>query len=207
VGAPRAGTAEKAPPRPPRTAPGRRHGRAVGGGGQRPGGPGPASRLGRPGTLASAERLAFVLHDIFAVPFEEIAAILDRSPAAARQLASRARRRVRGTAPPRQADLARQRQVVDAFPAALRDGIFGALLTVLDPDVVFHDDSAALPAGAPSLMRGARAVAGYALTYSRQARFVQPALLNGTAGLAIAPHGRLIGAIGFTFRDGKIAEI
>ena len=76
-----------------------------------------------------------------------------------------------------------------------------------DPDVVFRDDSAALPAGAPSLMRGARAVAGYALTYSRQARFVQPALVNGTAGLAIAPHGRLTGAIGFTVRDGKIAEI
>ena len=141
------------------------------------------------------------------MPFEEIAAILDRSPAAARQLASPARRRVHGTAPPRQADLARQRQVVDAFLAALRDGDFGALLAVLDPDVVLRDDSAAPPAGAPSLMRGARAMAGYALTYSRQARFVQPALVNGTAGLAIAPHGRLIGAISFTFRDGKIAEI
>ncbi len=96
------------------------------------------------------------------------------------------------------ADLARQRQVVDAFLAALRDGDFGALLAVLDPDVVFREDSAAPSAGTPSLMRGARGVAGYALTYSRQARFVQPALVNGTAGLAIAPHGRLIGAIGFT---------
>ena len=112
-------------------------------------------------TLAPAERLAFVPHDIFAVPFEEIAAILDCSPAAARQLASRARRRVHGTAPPRQADLARQRQVVDAFLAALRDGDSGALLAVLDPDIVFRDDSAAPPAGAPSLMRGAPAVAGY----------------------------------------------
>ena len=104
-----------------------------------------------------------------------------RRVAAARQRASRARRRVHGTAPPRPADLARQRQVVDVFPAALRDGDFGGLLAVLDPDVVFRDGSAAPPAGAPSLMRGARAVAGYALTYSRQARFVQPALVNRTS--------------------------
>ena len=108
-------------------------------------------------TLAPAERLAFVLHDIFAVPFDEIAAIVERSPAASRQLASRARRRVQGAAPPRNTDLGRQRQIVDAFLAALRDGDFAALVAVLDPDVVLRDDSAGLPGGA-AVMRGARAV-------------------------------------------------
>ncbi len=157
-------------------------------------------------TLAPAERLAFVLHDIFAVPFGEIAPILDRSPAATRQLASRARRRVQGARPSRQPDLTRQRQVVDAFLAALRDGDFDALLAVLDPDVVLKDDSAGLPGGA-ALMRGARAVGGYAITFSRSAQFVQPALVNGTAGLAIGPPGRLIGALGFAVRNGKITEI
>jgi RNA polymerase sigma factor (sigma-70 family) len=158
-------------------------------------------------TLAPAERLAFVLHDIFAVPFDDIAAILERSPAATRQLASRARRRVHGAAPPRHVDLARQRRVADAFLTALRDGDFEALLAVLDPDVVFRDDSAALPPGAAALLRGARAVAAHALTYSQHARVVQPALVNGTAGLAIVPHGRLIGALRFIYRDDKITEI
>jgi len=158
-------------------------------------------------TLAPAEHLAFVLHDIFAVPFEDIAAILDRSPAAARQLASRARRRVQGAAPPEHADLPRQRQVVDAFLAALREGNFEALLGLLDPDVLLRDDSSSLPPGAASLMRGARPVAGYALTYSRQARFVRPALVDGAPGLAIAPMRRIMGALAFTVTDGRITEI
>jgi RNA polymerase sigma-70 factor (ECF subfamily) len=156
-------------------------------------------------TLAPAERLAFVLHDIFAMPFDEIAPILDRSPVAARQLASRARRRVQG-APPRQVDPARQRRVVDAFLAALRDGEFEALLTLLDPDVLLRDDSASLP-GAAAMMQGARAVGGYALNFSRSAQVVYPALVNGSAGLAIVPQGRLVGALAFTVRDDKIVEI
>lgn len=158
-------------------------------------------------TLAPAERLAFVLHDIFAVPFDEIGPILERSPAAARQLASRARRRVHGAAPPQHVDLARQQQVVNAFLTALREGDFDALLAVLDPDVLLRDDSAALPPGTAALMRGARAVAAHALTFSKSAQFVQPALVNGAAGLAIVPPGRLIGALGFTFKHEKIAEI
>ena len=158
-------------------------------------------------TLAPAERLAFVLHDIFAMPFDDIAAILDRSPAAARQLASRARRRVQGAAPPERVDLARQRQVAAAFLTALRDGDFDALLAVLDPDVLLRDDSASLPAGAASLMRGARDVGGYALNFSRSAQFVELALVDDAVGLAIVPNGRLVGALGFTFRDGKIAVI
>jgi RNA polymerase sigma factor (sigma-70 family) len=157
--------------------------------------------------LAPAERLAFVLHDIFAVPFNEIAPILGRSPAATRQLASRARRRVQGATPARHVDLARQRQVVDAFLTALRAGDFAALLAVLDPDVLLRDDSAALPPGTAALMQGARAVAVHALTFSKSARFVQPALVNGAVGLAIVPPGQLIGALGFTFRHDKIAEI
>jgi RNA polymerase sigma factor (sigma-70 family) len=158
-------------------------------------------------TLAPAERLAFVLHDIFAVPFEDIAAILDRSPAAARQLGSRARRRVQGAAPPEHVDVARQRRVVAAFLAALREGNFDGLLTLLDPDVLLRDDSASLPPGAASLMRGSRAVAAHALTYSRGARFVRPAVVDGAPGLAIAPMRRIIGALGFTVTDGRITEI
>jgi len=157
-------------------------------------------------TLAPAERLAFVLHDIFAVPFDEIAPILQRSPAATRQLASRARRRVHGATPAQPVDLGRQRRVADAFLTALREGDFGALLAVLDPDVVLRDDSAGLPGGA-SVMRGARPVGAYALRYSRAARFVRPALVNEASGLAIVAFGRLIGALGFTFKNDKIAEI
>jgi RNA polymerase sigma factor (sigma-70 family) len=157
-------------------------------------------------TLGPAERLAFVLHDIFTMPFDEIAPILGRSPAATRQLASRARRRVHGATPPQPVDLGRQRRVADAFLTALREGDFDALLAVLDPDVVLRDDSAGLPGGA-AVMHGARAVGAYALRYSRAARFVKPAVVNGAAGLAIVGFGRLIGALGFTFKDGKIAEI
>ena len=156
-------------------------------------------------TLAPAERLAFVLHDIFAVPFDDIAPVLERSPAATRQLASRARRRIQGATPPRQVDLARQRRVVDAFLTALRDGDFDALVAVLDPEVVLRDDSAGLPTGAT--MQGARAVGAFALSYSRGARFVYLALVDGAVGLAVVPPGRLLGALGFTFTGDKITEI
>jgi RNA polymerase sigma factor (sigma-70 family) len=157
-------------------------------------------------TLAPAERLAFVLHDIFAVPFDDIAPILQRSPAATRQLASRARRRVHGAAPPQHVDRARQRQIVDAFLTALREGDFDGLIAVLDPEVVLRDDSAGLPGGA-AVMHGARPVGTYALRYSRAARFVRPAPVNGAAGLVIAVWGRPIGALGFTFGHDKITEI
>ncbi len=157
-------------------------------------------------TLAPAERLAFVLHDIFAVPFDEIAAILERSPAASRQLASRARRRVQGATPPPNADPGRQRQIVDAFLAALRNGDFEALVAVLDPDVLLRDDSAGLPGGAAEL-RGASAVGRHALGFSRSAQFVEPALVNGAVGLAIVPQGQIMGALGFTFSGGKITGI
>jgi RNA polymerase sigma factor (sigma-70 family) len=156
-------------------------------------------------TLAPAERLAFVLHDIFALPFDEIAPIVERSPAATRQLASRARRRVRGVPPAHDTDLARQRQVADAFLTALRQGDLGALIGVLDPDIVLRDARAA--PGAEPVRRGSRAVADYALRYSRQARFVRPALVDGTPGLAIVLLGRVIGALGFTYRGEAIIEI
>ena len=157
-------------------------------------------------TLAPAERLAFVLHDIFAVPFDDIAPILERSPVATRQLASRARRRVQGATPPRQVDPVRQRRVVDAFLAALRHGDFDALVAVLDPEVVLRDDSAGLPGGAAT-MRGAHAVGTYALRFSRGARFVRPALVDGSPGLAIGPGRRLLGALGFTFDGDTITAI
>ncbi|GAA3230079.1 sigma-70 family RNA polymerase sigma factor [Nonomuraea helvata] len=157
--------------------------------------------------LAPAERLALVLHDIFAVPFDEIAAILDRSPAATRQLASRARRRVQGATPSSQVDIARQRQVVQAFLTALREGDFDGLVAVLDPDVLLRDGSAEPAPGGAGGLRGARAVGAHALTFSRAARFVQPALVNGAMGLAIVPQGRLIGALALTFEHGKIAVI
>ncbi|MGZ3520872.1 MAG: sigma factor-like helix-turn-helix DNA-binding protein, partial [Vulcanimicrobiaceae bacterium] len=128
-------------------------------------------------TLGPAERLAFVLHDMFAVPFDEIAAIVGRSPAAARQLASRARRRVQGAATVPDADLRRQREVVDAFLAASREGDFDALLVVLDPDVVLRADRGAVPAGASREIRGARTVAAQALTFSKLAQFVQSAVV------------------------------
>ncbi|GLW06838.1 DNA-directed RNA polymerase sigma-70 factor [Microtetraspora sp. NBRC 13810] len=153
-------------------------------------------------TLGPAERLAFVLHDMFAMPFEEIAPIVDRTPAATRQLASRARRRVRGTAPVPEADLGRQREVVDAFLAAARDGDFDLLVSVLDPDVVLRADY-----GTVREIRGARAVARRALNFSQFARFGRPALVNGAAGLVTAPQGRAMAVMGFTVKDGMIAEI
>jgi RNA polymerase sigma factor (sigma-70 family) len=161
-------------------------------------------------TLSPAERLAFVLHDMFAVPFEEIAPIVGRSPTAARQLASRARRRVQGTAPVPDADLTRQREVVDAFLAAARDGDFDALLAVLDPDVVLRSDGGVGRAGLSREVRGAQAVAEQALTFSKFARSARarPALVNGAAGIVSwSPDGRLFSVMGCTVRYGKIVEI
>jgi RNA polymerase sigma-70 factor (ECF subfamily) len=153
------------------------------------------------------ERLAFVLHDMFAVPFDEIAPIVDRSPDAARQLASRARRRVQGerTVPDR--DLERQREVVDAFLAAAREGNFDALVAVLDPGVVLRADLGGVPAGASREVRGADAVARQALTYSQLGLVMQRALINGAAGLVSTRDGRPFSVGGFTIRDGKIVEI
>jgi RNA polymerase sigma factor (sigma-70 family) len=152
-------------------------------------------------TLTPAERLAFVLHDLFAVPFEEIAPILDRSPAAARQLASRARRRLQG-AP--DTDLARQRAVVDAFLAASREGNFEALVVLLHPDVVLRADQAAVRAGADEEVRGAAAVAG---NFSGRAVRARPALVDGAAGAVWAPGGRPRVVFGFTIADGRIVAI
>jgi RNA polymerase sigma-70 factor (ECF subfamily) len=158
-------------------------------------------------TLNPAERLAFVLHDMFAVPFDEIAPIVGRSPAATRQLASRARRRVRGEAPVPDADLNRQRAVVDAFFAAAHNGDFDALVAVLDPDVVVRADGGVRRAEASEVTRGAETVAGQALRFSSLAPFVRPALVNGAAGAVVAPHGEPFVVMAFTVRDGKIAEI
>jgi ketosteroid isomerase-like protein len=158
-------------------------------------------------TLTPAERLAFVLHDMFSVPFEEIAPVVERSPTAARQLASRARRRVQGEAHVPDADLATQREVVDAFLTASRDGDFDTLLTVLDPDVVLRIDGGAVRAGLSREVRGARAVAEQTLTFSRLSPFVRPALVNGAAGVVVAPRGRPFSVMGFTIRGGKIVEI
>ena len=161
-------------------------------------------------TLAPAERLAFVLHDMFAVPFAEIAAIVGCSPAAARQLGSRARRRVQGAGPVPDADLARQREVVDAFFAAARDSEFSALLAVLDPEVVIRADTGAVPVGAWRMVRGAAAVAEQVRAnggFARLARFAQPALVNGAAGVVVAPGGRPVAVIGFTIKGDKIVEI
>ena len=160
-------------------------------------------------TLDPAERLAFVLHDMFALPFDEIAPIVDRTPAAARQLASRARRRIQGTPTMPDGDLGRQREVVDAFFAAARDGNFAALVSVLDPDVVLRVEAASLPAGASRLVHGAEAVAGQALTF-RQAgaggRGV-PALVNGAAGVLILRDGRPQTLFAFTVVNDLIAAI
>jgi RNA polymerase sigma factor (sigma-70 family) len=158
-------------------------------------------------TLTPGERIAFVLHDMFDVPFHDIAPIVGCSPVAARQLASRARRRVRGAAPVPDPDLSRQWEVVDAFLAASRDGDFNALLSVLDPDVILRADRGAGPPGVSTEVRGARAVADGALAFSDLARFARPALVNGTAGLVAAPHGRPFSVLAFTVTHGKIVEI
>ena len=158
-------------------------------------------------TLGPAERLAFVLHDMFAVPFDEIAGLVDRSPEATRQLASRARRRVQGQAPVPDADLAAQRRVVDAFFAAAREGDFDALVAVLDPDVVSRADGGARRPQATGVVRGAHEVAARALTFARLSPFVRPALVNGAAGVVVAPHGKPFSVMGFTVVGGRIVEI
>jgi RNA polymerase sigma factor (sigma-70 family) len=158
-------------------------------------------------TLAPPERLAFVLHDMFAVPFDEIAHIVGRSPEAARQLASRARRRVQGADPTPDADLTRQREIVDAFLAAARDGDFDALLEVLDPDVVLRADSGALRSPPSRQVRGARVVAELALAFSDLARSSRPALVNGAAGIVAAPEGRVFSVLAVTIKHDKIVEI
>jgi RNA polymerase sigma factor (sigma-70 family) len=161
-------------------------------------------------TLTPAERLAFVLHDMFGVPFDEIGPIVDRSPEAARQLASRARRRVRGAAPPPDPDLHEQRRVVDAFLAAARDGDFEALVAVLDPDVVFraHRGGLAPEARAGEVVRGSEDVARRVL--ARGARFAplaRPAVVNGAAGAVVPLEGGRLAVVGFTVAGGRILAI
>jgi RNA polymerase sigma factor (sigma-70 family) len=158
-------------------------------------------------TLSPAERLAFVLHDMFAVPFDDIASIVDRSPEAARQLASRARRRVQGGTTVPDADLDSQREVVEAFMAAARDGDFDALVAVLDPDVVLRADFGPRPGGGLRETRGAAAVAGQARTYSRMDLLVRPVLVNGAIGSVSLLNGELFSVGGFTVSGGKIVEI
>jgi RNA polymerase sigma-70 factor (ECF subfamily) len=158
-------------------------------------------------TLAPDERLAFVLHDMFAVPFDEIAPIVGCSEPAARQLASRGRRRVQGAETVRSADLNRQREVVEAFLAAAREGDFNALLTVLDPDVVLRADRAAVPPGLPTELRGSSAVVEQALRASRRARFSTVALVDGAAGIVLAPRGRVSIVMTFKTVDKRITEI
>jgi RNA polymerase sigma factor (sigma-70 family) len=179
-------------------------------------------------TLSPSERLAFVLHDIFALPFEEIGPILDRSPAAAKQLASRARRRLRdthsigpdadpdggengdadaGLAVRDVSDLARQRRVVDAFLAASRDGEFERLLTILDPDVVLRADAGTGPLGPSQLVRGAHAVMAQAKRFSPLGRYARPVMVNGGPGYVVAPNGEPIAVIAVTVRGDRIIEM
>ncbi|HEY7105295.1 MAG TPA: sigma-70 family RNA polymerase sigma factor [Acidimicrobiia bacterium] len=158
-------------------------------------------------TLTPAERLAFVLHDMFAVPFEEIAPILDRTPEATRQLASRGRRRVRGETPVPDTDLAQQRTVVDAFFAAARRGDFDALVAVLDPDVVARGDGGRTRRALTVSERGAENVAARALTFANPAAIMWPARVNGAAGVVITVRGRVLSVMGFTVVDGKIVAI
>jgi RNA polymerase sigma-70 factor (ECF subfamily) len=170
-------------------------------------------------TLTPAERLAFVLHDLFALPFTEIGSIVGRSPAAAKQLASRARRRVRGSAVPSDAGRARQREVVEAFLRATRAGDLEGLLSVLDPDATIRIDAAArfdgvvridapeADAGKARELRGASTWAAQLIALSRGMRFVQPALINGSVGVILAPRGQLARALVFTFRNDKVTRL
>jgi RNA polymerase sigma-70 factor (ECF subfamily) len=158
-------------------------------------------------TLEPAERLAFVLHDVFGMTFDEIAPIVDRSPVAARQLASRARRRVQGQAPTSDTDLRKQRRVVDAFLAAARDGDFEALVAVLDPAIVLRADGGAVK-GMSRLVRGAQAVAAQAATFSKLGLSNQVVLVNGNIGVVSRlPDGRLFSVIGFTIAGSKVVEM
>jgi RNA polymerase sigma-70 factor (ECF subfamily) len=173
--------------------------------------------------LSPAERLAFVLHDIFALPFEQIGPILDRSPAAAKQLASRARQRLRAAGPgtaggdradlpnqadlPKQADLAKQWAVVDAFLAAARDGDFEGLLAVLDPDVVLRGDAGLGPLGPSKVVRGAREAIAHTQRYAALGRFARPVLVNGGPGLLVAPAGEPLALMAITVRGNRIVEL
>ena len=159
-------------------------------------------------TLSPAERLALVLHDIFGVSFDEIAPIIDETSSAARQLASRARRRVQGRAPTPDSELDRQREVVDAFLAASREGNFDALLELLDPDVLLRADSGALPPPATTEVRGAEPVAHLAAAFSQLAGEARPALVNGAPGLlTTTPRGEPYAVMGFTISNGRIVQI
>ena len=158
-------------------------------------------------TLEPAERLAFVLHDVFGMPFDEIAPIVDRSAVAARQLASRARRRVQSRAPNPDHDLRQQRRVIDAFMAAAQEGDFEGLVAVLDPDIVLRADGGAV-AGLSRVVRGARAVASQAATFSRSGLSNEMVLVNGSIGfVARRPDGRVFSVIGFTIAGGRVVEM
>ena len=157
-------------------------------------------------SLSPAERLAFVLHDMFAVPFDEIAPIVGRSEPATRKLASRARNRVRGEAPVPDPDRARQREVVEAFLAASREGDFEALVALLDPDVVLRADSGG-PDGGPALLRGRDAVGAQAKRFSGRSRYTRPVLVNGAVGALVEMNGRVLAVMGLTVADGLIAEM
>src|SRR5205085_1048384 len=155
--------------------------------------------------LRPAERIAFVLHDMFVVPFDEIAPIVGRSSVATKKLASRARQKVRGTPAVADAELARQRRVIEAFLAASRAGDVDAVLAVLAPDAVRRADRAALPAGRVTEIRGARAVAEEIAAFGRNSQFAEPVLVNGAVGIVVAPRGRLLLAITVTIDGEKIA--
>src|SRR5438128_881853 len=156
-------------------------------------------------TLPPSERMAFVLHDMFGVSFDEIATIVDRSPAAARQLASRARRRVRGTAPVPDQDLDRQRRVVDAFFAAARGGDFDELIALLDPDIVLRADFG--PSAASAVVRGAQAVASRAMMFPDPARSVTPVLVNGSPGVVVTVDARVVSIMAFTVSGGRVPAV
>jgi RNA polymerase sigma-70 factor (ECF subfamily) len=158
-------------------------------------------------TLSPSERLAFVLHDMFGLSFADIAPIVNRTPETATQLASRARRRVRGAAPVPDADLARQQEVVEAYLAASRAGDFEALVAVLDPDVVLRADFGQLPLGIPKLVRGAQNVARQAKLFSQYGPSARLALVNGAVGALVFVEGRLYSVVGFTVSNGKVAEL
>lgn len=158
-------------------------------------------------TLLPAERLAFVLHDMFAVPFDDIAAMLERSPEATRQLASRARRKVRDTAPRPDPDLHRQREAVDAFFAAAHDGDFDRLLTVLDTDAVLRVDGGTARPGRIRVLQGAATIAGQAKGAAKLTQYLRPVLVNGAAGGIVIARGRVLAVIGFTVVDGRIVAI
>jgi RNA polymerase sigma factor (sigma-70 family) len=158
-------------------------------------------------TLAPAERLAFVLHDMFAVSFEEIAPLIDRTPTAARKLASRARQRVREQAPVPGRDRARQREIVDAFFVAAHDGDFDRLVAMLDPEVVLRSDGGTQRPGASVVIKGAKAVAARAVTFAQHSLYRKPALVNGAVGVVVVMDGRPLSVMGFTVVGSRIMEI